>query len=490
MLASDRSVGFACLHSAAAESEFVGREAMRQDNPGRWVPGHRVRRMAPVVWLIVCAVLVGGCEIPLGFSGDALDAPNIVVIVADDLRYDAIGAHGNPVIATPHLDRLIQDGTTFRRIIAPTPICTPSRAEMLTGQSALATGVSFFGNDIPSKLPLLPEVLHDAGYETIHVGKWHNNEDGPLRHGFDQALAMAYGYGPHFREWNGRTYYDTELFATATVDYLRRRRSPRPFFVHLNLTVPHDPRELPPAYEGRYAPASIPVPPNFAGRHPFDHGAIHERDEGLLARPLQAAAVQAELAVYYAMVSHMDAQIGRVLATLEARGLDDETVVVFTSDHGLALGSHGLLGKQNMYDHSIGAPLIIRTPEHPGGQVSAAQGYLRDLYPTLLELAGVEIPASVEARSLVPALENPAAPGRPQLFGHYRDVQRMVRTDRWKLIHYPKLDRYQLFDLQRDPHEMQDLAGQPAHATVEADLRTRLAALQRAYGDPLVADDG
>ena len=178
----------------------------------------------------------------------------------------------------------------------------------------------------------------------------------------------------------------------------------------------------------------------------------------------------------------MDEQVGRILDMLRATGREGNTVVIFTADHGLALGSHGLMGKQNMYDHTIGVPLVLAGPGIPRDGRFAAQTYLRDLYPTVCDLAGIPIPATVEGRSLVPALTGRVAQIHPEIYAYWHrpdhpgelPIQRMVRNDRWKLIHYAHLNRHQLFDLENDPDELQDLSADPRHRSVLAGLQRQL----------------
>lgn len=184
--------------------------------------------------------------------------------------------------------------------------------------------------------------------------------------------------------------------------------------------------------------------------------------------------VRKEIAAYYAVIDDMDAQIGRILTTLKASGRYDNTVILFTSDHGLALGSHGLMGKQNMYEHTIGVPFIIAGPGIPSNRRTEAKIYLRDMFPTTCELAGIPIPKSVEAKSLVPILQGTESEIYPAIFGYYKDDQRMIRTSRWKLIQYPLIGKRQLFDLENDPDERADLSTVPKHHQVMVDLQNRL----------------
>jgi arylsulfatase A-like enzyme len=179
--------------------------------------------------------------------------------------------------------------------------------------------------------------------------------------------------------------------------------------------------------------------------------------------------------------------VGRIFAALDNTGKAANTIIVFASDHGLALGSHGLLGKQNLYDHSVRAPLVFSGPGIPQGGRSDALCYLYDVFPTLCSLAGLTVPETVEGKNLARLMRDRDASLRDEIFGAYGDVQRMVRTERWKLIYYPKTDRTQLFDLQNDPHEINDLAAQSRHARTVAGLRNRLTQLQDYHDDPLRA---
>jgi arylsulfatase A-like enzyme len=274
-------------------------------------------------------------------------------------------------------------------------------------------------------------------------------------------------------------------FGDAAIRFIRRKPE-EPFFLHVNFTAPHDPLFMPPGYEGKYDPEKIPLPPNFLPRHPFDHGNFEGRDEKLLPWPRAPEDVREDLAVYYAVISHMDEQVGRILDALDATGQADRTIVIFTSDQGLAMGSHGLRGKQNMYDHTVGTPLVFRGPGIAKEERRDAQCYLRDLYPTICDMAGIEVPATVQGRSLVPVLRGEAESVYPCVFGHFRDTQRMIRTDRWKLVHYPQIGKYQLFDLENDPYERESLAVGPCRASVFAELRSKLEAWQKEVGDPLL----
>jgi arylsulfatase A-like enzyme len=280
----------------------------------------------------------------------------------------------------------------------------------------------------------------------------------------------------------------SEVFADAAIELIDRPRDGRPFFMQVNFTSPHDPRFFPRGYERAYDAAKLPLPRNFAAVHPFDHGNINGRDEVLLPRPLTAETIRDELAVYYALIEHMDAQIGRIVAALEESGMLAQTLVIFTSDHGMAVGSHGLAGKQNMYDHTIRVPLILAGPGIPQNASTEALCYLRDLYPTVCDLCGVEAPADLDGRSLRSVLADPTSAGpHPFVVGYFTNTQRMIRTPRWKLSRYSQAGREQLFDLQADPDELHDLIHDPSSRATADELRTELAKWLREHGDPLEA---
>jgi arylsulfatase A-like enzyme len=283
--------------------------------------------------------------------------------------------------------------------------------------------------------------------------------------------------------------FSTELFADATVRFLDTKPG-QPFSLYVAFTAPHDPRTPPASYARLYKPEKIPLPGSFLPQHPFDNGELKVRDEQLLPWPRTTEAVQREIASYYAMISHLDAQIGRILDSLRKHDLDENTFVIFAGDNGLAVGRHGLLGKQNLYDHSVRVPLILCGPGIPRNKRSDALVYLFDLFPTICELAGVPLPATVEGKSLVGIMTGREPKVRDSVFGAYRQVQRMVRNDRWKLIQYPRLGREQLFDLKADPDELHDLARDAEQAPMVEKLRAELARWQKQTGDPLARNPG
>lgn len=416
--------------------------------------------------------------------------PNVILIVTDDQRPDTIQALGNDIIRTPNLDRLVNEGTTFTRAIVGVPICVASRAELLTGRDGRLNGENNSGFSPMKSVPHLATVLHENGYETCYVGKWHTTGR-PSTHGYETVAGLFGSGGGKFpltysEDWKGmpvtgyrgwvfqtddRQIYPekgvgltpniSDEFTSAAIDYLNRRAD-KPFFLHVNYTAPHDPLFLPEGYQNRYSPEEMKLPGNFREQHPFDHGNAGGRDEVLYSMPRTEEQTLAGLAVYYAVIEHLDAAIGRLLDHLDQSRLTRETIVIFTSDHGLAMGSHGLRGKQNMYEHSIGVPLIVRGPEIQTNRRTSAQCYVRDLYPTICDLTKTPIPKSVQARSLLPVLRDQTEVIHPEVFASFKGSQLMIRSDRWKYIRYPLANREQLFDLKRDPSELHNLIESPS----------------------------
>ncbi len=442
--------------------------------------------------------------------------PNFIVLVADDMRPDVIAALGHPQVKTPNLDGLVRAGTVFRGATCGYPLCVPSRAEMLSGRTSFRNGFYAKGALAKDGPPVWAETLRRGGYRTFYIGKWHTSGR-PSSRGYDEAPALyssgggklpltfprdhagrpVTGYaGWVFQTDAGKTFPERGVgltpaisadFADAAIDVVRRKRD-RPFFLHVNFTAPHDPRLLPPGFTKAYPADRIELPKNFRPEHPFDHGNLKGRDEVLLAYPRRPEEVRAELAAYYAVVSHLDAQIGRLLAALDEAGLAENTIVIFTSDHGLALGSHGLVGKQNMYAHTINVPLILRGPGIPRGRTLEAGCYLRDLYPTTCALAGLEPPAGLDGQSLLPLLRGERETVYPFITGYFTNTQRLIRRGRWDYIVYPAAGREQLFDRATDPLQLRDLSADPAHASLRRELREALLRWLTLQGDPTAAE--
>ncbi|MCX5759223.1 MAG: sulfatase-like hydrolase/transferase [Candidatus Hydrogenedentes bacterium] len=426
---------------------------------------------------------------------------NILYLLADDQRFDTIHALGNPDIYTPHLDALTQRGVTFTNAYifgshhgAP---CVPSRAMIMSGRQLFHIENP---DNLPDSVPLLPHALHERGYVTHAIGKWHNG-----RRSFNRAFASgssiffggmsnqmavpvyAYDpsgeYPPEAARVTNR--FSSELFADDAIEFLRAHDGTQPFLLYVAFTAPHDPRMAPEPYRALYDPKRLTLPPNCLPKHPFDNGDLDTRDEKLAPWPRTPENTRFHLAEYYAMISHLDEQVGRVLAVLQETGHADDTLIVFAGDNGLAVGQHGLFGKQNSYEHSIHVPLLMAGPGLPRNKCCEAFCYMTDTFPTLFDLICAPIANGLDGKSLLPALRGHAV--RDAIFFAYRDVQRALRVGDYKLIEYNvKSERHtQLFNLARDPHETTDLSNDPHQAKTLKRMRDRLRATQRETGDPL-----
>jgi arylsulfatase A-like enzyme len=389
----------------------------------------------------------------------------------------------------------VGDGTCFRRAYCmgamEGAVCTPSRAMLMTGRTLFRIKPDLAG------LPTWPEAFAKAGYATFITGKWHNQAPSLLRTfqegrnvflggmGKDPYALPVQDFGPDGKlsEKRPSGKHSVELFADTAIEFLQRQKGDRPFLAYVALNAPHDPRIAPKEYHDKYNASKPPLPDNFLPVHPFNSGNLTGRDEELAPWPRTPEIVRQHLADYYSAITFLDAQVGRILEALRATGRHENTLVVFSSDHGLAIGSHGLFGKQNLYDHSMHSPLIFSGPGIPKGKRSDALCYLLDIYPTLGDLAGVQGPEGSEGKSLAPLLRGTATKVRDSLFTAYLKVQRAVRDERWKLIVYPRINKTQLFDLENDPSEMKDLAADPQHEPEVRRLTALLRDWQRDSGD-------
>ncbi|MFM7100166.1 MAG: sulfatase, partial [Verrucomicrobiota bacterium] len=466
--------------------------------------------------------------------------PNILVIFSDDHAEQAISAYGSRVNVTPHLDRLAAAGARFTNSFVTNSICTPSRATILTGQYSHRNGVPVFNDLDPAKVTVAHR-LREAGYHTGMIGKWHLGSD---PQGFDHWNILP-GQGryhdPVLYDRDGhRVYrgYVTEVITDLGLDFLRNRPKDKPFFLMLHHKAPH--REWSPAekYRREFAGRTIPEPATLRDDYAGRSDALREQRQAVfrdLTRgdlklvppaalkgperqrwlsespaevevPAEGGGVQvlrgAELdrwkyqrylQDYLACVQSVDDGVGRVLDWLDAQGLGDNTLLVYTSDQGFFLGEHGLYDKRFMYEPSLRMPFLARWPAGiPAGTVSRAIAVNCDFAPTFLDLAGVPVPAEMQGRSLRPLF----AGGRPadwrdaMYYRYYHDpghhdtrAHYGIRPERHKLIHFWRKDQWELYDLEKDPEEMRNLHGDPSLGPLVQDLRGRLARLQAELGD-------
>ncbi len=436
--------------------------------------------------------------------GRALGKQSIVVLFTDDHQASTIAALGNKHIRTPHLDKLVGQGTAFDRAYMMGghhgATCVPSRAMLLSGRDL------YHIDEELVKHGTWPEAFATAGYRTFVSGKWHNGAPSLLR-SFQDVRSMFMGgmanplkarlqsrEGDKMGAGKIAPKHACEVFADEAVEFLKASGKD-PFLLYVPFDGPHDPHIVPDDFPVTYKPEDMPLPASFMPQHPWDNGEMTVRDEKLLPWPREPHATKQMLAEYYRYISYLDVQVGRILDALAASPQGANTLVVFTGDSGVARGGHGLIGKQNLYEHSVRVPLIIKGPGIAAGKRSQELCYLYDVFPTLGKLCGVNGPAGSQGRDLSPALAADAPseqkPIREHLWFGYRDVQRAIRHGDKKLIRYPQVDKTQLFDLKTDPEETKNLAESPEHA---AEVTRLLALLQQemtAAGDacPLTVPD-
>ena len=436
---------------------------------------------------------------------------NVVFILSDDQRYNTIHALGNADVITPNLDKLVHNGFAFTRAHImggrQGAICAPSRAMIMTG--TYANHLTGDGTIIPEKIQTFPEVLRAAGYTTFATGKWHSDKTSYNR-SFSTAENIFFGgmhmpdaggqehpqlfhYDPSGRypdstRWKGE-HFSSQSYTEAAVEFIRKQKdSKKPFLCYVAFTSPHDPRTPPKEFKEMYATKNIPLPKSYMPAHLFDNGELEVRDENLLPHPRSKEAVIEELTNYYAMITEMDSRVGAIMEAIKTNGFADNTLIVFAGDNGLAVGNHGLLGKQNLYDHSIRVPLIFSGPGVPRNKTSAALCYLPDINPTVMDYLAIPKATTVESKSLKPVISGSSKKNRDDVYFLYRDFQRGIRTDdNWKLILYnvKGVQSTQLFNCNTDPDELHNLADTKSYLAKVIALKGLLAKEMKAYGDNL-----
>lgn len=394
------------------------------------------------------------------------DCPNILFILCDQLRARSVGGYGDEQARTPNVDRLCEKGTRFNAAYSTFPVCTPARASIHSGLMPSACHVVWNNQTLDPNYPCLADLLGDNGYTTAFIGKWHiGGYDGPQghdyrhpikkthRHGWKDLFLITHGedYRPgqtptiakdqanlRFDQWQPQWQTDQAL------KFLTEDVGDKPWILSLNYGIPHEPYRMPDQYQRMFDSKNLKLPPNVPNPE----------------------AVQAELAQYYGLIAWLDDEIGRVVERLQTLKQKRRTVIVFTSDHGWNLGSHGLPAKCSLYDESACVPLIIVDPNRPEGRICDEPVSLIDLMPTLLDMAGARSPNLAQGTSLVPLLA--AGPWKrksiylqviqhPQHLDRWDPPSRGVRTRQYKYIQRCNGEQL-LFDMQLDPFELENLA--------------------------------
>ncbi|MFY0598119.1 MAG: sulfatase-like hydrolase/transferase [Cyclobacteriaceae bacterium] len=446
--------------------------------------------------------------------------PNVLVIYTDDHRYSGVQALGQQKVKTPNMDALATDGVAFTNAYLMGAFsgatCIPSRAMLLTGRHVFQ--LEGQGHKIPEQHTTIGEVFQQAGYKTHIVGKWHQDNASLVRtfESGDKIMGRGVYLTDHFRmpfwDWDESgqfkredayllTYdedgdvkrrpltkddkkgptgteasgpHTSEVFADHASKFIEGYKGKEPFMMYLAFHAPHDPRQAPQKYRDMYPPEEIELTPSYMPQHPFDNGHMFLRDEELAPWPRTPEIARQQLADYYAIITHLDDQIGRVMEALKSSGQYENTLIIFAGDSGLGVGNHGLLGKQNIYDEDgVHIPLIFsgNLIEQKGTRVGAL-AYTHDIFPTICDFANLPIPSSVSGQSLKPVIKGEISEVRDYTYHAYRQFQRAYRKDGFKLIEYVRAEDFnkkkgafeagsrvtQLFNVALDPWETQDLS--------------------------------
>jgi N-acetylglucosamine-6-sulfatase len=468
-------------------------------------------------WLLA-AVLMAGVGLPgQAVAGDG-PRPNVLVILTDDMRHDAMSCAGHAWFKTPNLDRLAKEGARFTNAFVTTSLCSPSRASMLSGLYAHSHRIQNNFTDYPNDLPSYPRRLRETGYETAYIGKYHMGEqDDAPRPGFDHWMSHK-GQGNYFdNEFNIdgklRTIkgYYTHVVTDHAVDWIKKKRD-KPFLLVLGHKAPHGGPIVPePKYENAFQEVRIEKPATAAEPgpdlpewrkicrptwHGIDGPLYGLKDFGKFVR------------YYHATIASVDDSVGRVYQALKDAGQLDNTVIIFTSDNGFALGEHGRVDKRTMYEESIRVPLVVRYPKLiPKPMLVEPMVLNLDLAPSILDICGAKPLENIHGRSWKPLLEGKAAGWRTSWYYEYNYEKefpytpnvRGVRTAEWKYIHYPhgdgKPDRHkaELYNLKDDPAESRNLIDDPKHAAKVKELRLELERLMKeanGWPDRMPLDEG
>ena len=447
--------------------------------------------------------------------GDVGDGgkPNILFIFADDYAFDCVHAHGNGEIETPNIDRLVNRGTTFTHAYNmgawEGAVCLASRTMLVSGRFLWNAHKDHpvLDTDYREAGKLWPQLMAKEGYDPYFSGKWHTRADATkafkvirnLRPGMPNQTDAGYNrpidgqpdpwspVDPKFEGfWKGGVHW-SEVLRDDAIDFLGQAgKSDNPFFMYLAFNAAHDPRQSPKEYVDKYPQSKVSMPRNFVPEYPYDIGSNKGRDETLAPFPRTENAVKVNRGEYYAIITHLDTQVGAILEAIETSGMADNTYIFFTVDHGLAVGHHGLMGKQNMFDHSVRVPFVVTGPGIAKGAKTSVPIYLQDVMATSLELAGAKKPDHVQFNSLLGMLHGKEKEhAYDAIYGGYMETQRMITRQGDKLILYPKLKKALLYNLGRDPDEMLDLAGDPKNQPLMKSLFARLLELQKENGDAL-----
>jgi arylsulfatase A-like enzyme len=426
-----------------------------------------------------------------------------VFFLTDDQRWDGMSCAGNPVLETPNMDRIAEGGIRFENMFVTTSLCGPSRASFLTGKYVHNHGVRRNGGELSMGQKTFPEILKEAGYETAFIGKWHNKDLGRGR-GFDYTFGfegqgrynnpvILENFGPG-REYEGHV---TDILADHAIRFLEKEHE-KPFCLLLWFKAPHRSWLAAKRFEDLYKDRKMPEPSTFDDDYAGRPDAI-KNTEMRIGDFDDVPDLDTFLRRYYRTLAGVDENLGRVLDVLDKQDIANDTVVIYSGDNGFFLGEHHFFDKRLMYEPSIRVPLLVRYPRMIRPGTTNPEMVLNvDVGPTILDLAGVGVPAGADGKSMKPLLQGKSTPWRKDFLYEYYEYpavhsvrkNRGVRTKRWKYIHYfEEPEEFELYDIQNDPEEMNNLYGNPAYKDVVAQLKERLTELRRELKDPDLEDE-
>ncbi len=473
--------------------------------------------------------------------------PNVLLIYTDDHRYSGIHALAGEAVQTPVLDELANSGVIFDNAYLQGAFAgatsMPSRAMLMTGRNLFE--IDGTGHNIPVNQTTIGEALMSEGYHSHHVGKWHQDHKSLSRSynsGGKVCGTPAYltdQYRMPYVDWNDKGVllkkdcymleYDAkgnvtkrpmakdekrgpigdettgphvaEVFADDAIQFIGEYKGDKPFYMYLAFPTPHDPRQSPKKYRKIYPADKVTLPPSHMLQHPFDNGHMYLRDEQLAPWPRTVEVAKEQLGDYYGIITHLDAQIGRVIEQLKRSGMYENTIIVMAGDSGLAVGNHGLIGKQNVYDEDgIHIPLIFSggaISKELRGKRTDAFCYNYDIMPTICDMVGAKIPQSVSGKSLKPIIDGKKEAVRDYTYHAYLQFQRAYRKGDYKLIEYVRASGWdkprgdykagsrvtQLFDIKKDPWETQNLVIFPEYKEVIDKMRSEMRQKAMELGD-------
>ncbi|UDQ99524.1 sulfatase-like hydrolase/transferase [Lentisphaerae bacterium WC36] len=418
--------------------------------------------------------------------------PNIIILFADDQKWNTINALGNNNIITPNLDKLTKQSVVFSNGFCfggnTGAVCIPARNMLMTGktffrfeeeqrafqkQGLKRPYKSYYANP---NWNTMPKSMKALGYETYFDEKsgWANNpiirKQFDYFHDIDMPKELATGRA-------------AKNIVDDAINYLTvKRDKSKPFFMYLGIPAPHDPRWSGKKFRDMYNIKNMVLPVNYLPQHPYNIGDMFIRDESLEKWPRTKDAIKRHLFDYYSLITAMDYDLGRLIDKLDTLNLRKNTIIIYSSDQGLAIGSKGLMGKQNIYDATMKVPFLISIP-NVKHHTNNSFVYTHDIYPTIVDLANGKLPNNLDGKSLKPIIYQKQQKVRNNLMLAYKNYQRALNDGEWKIMVFPHINKIELYNIKNDPYEIQDLANKPKYAKIIEKMLLKLKSEQKIYGD-------